>query len=351
MKLSILVKTYNEERNIQRCLDAVLCAIDGMSEVEVIVADSLSTDETIAIASRYPVTIVQMTAACDRGCGAGVQLGFQHARGEYIYLLDGDMELQGGFLREALRQMENDAQLGGIGGILEDSQSSNYFDRYRLKNKPAARPGEVEWLAGGGLYRRAAILDAGGYAGNRNLKAFEEAELGLRLRSRRWRLVRLPTVAVVHTGHAASTLSLVGRHWRSGRLDAAGILLKSAVGHPWLARVMRLCMHPLAVLLYWPSLLLLMLPPVPGLLPAGMAVLGVALGVALIWKKRSLQDALFSIFLWHVGAAGLLRGMLASHLVSPLAAIPSRTLREASDGGLMSSCTAAGARINQAPLA
>ena len=96
----------------------------------------------------------------------------------------------------------------------------NWFDRHRLKNKPYAGPDEVEWLSGGGLYRRAAIEDSGGYAGNRNLKAYEEAELGLRLRSQGWRLLRIPALAILHTGHADSTCSLIARHWRSGRLDS-----------------------------------------------------------------------------------------------------------------------------------
>lgn len=40
-KLSVVIITYNEERNIKRCLDSVKSIAD-----EIIVVDSFSTDKT-----------------------------------------------------------------------------------------------------------------------------------------------------------------------------------------------------------------------------------------------------------------------------------------------------------------
>jgi len=329
MKLSILIKTYNEESNIARCLDAVFKAIDDMAEpVEVIVADGLSGDATVALASAYRVKVVQLLNAADRGCGSGVQLGFQHALGEFVYLLDGDMELQGEFLREALCMMEANPALGGVAGALADKQIINWFDRNREKNKPSARSGEAEWLAGGGLYRRAALDDAGGFAGNRNLKAYEEAELGLRLASCGWRMVRIATVAVLHTGHADSTFGLIRRQWRSGRLDAGGVLLRSALGRPWLKRVLRMCLHPLAVLLFWSLFLACLLLTSSYVMPLALLALGTAACLALLVKKRSVIDSALSVVLWHVSAAGLVRGFVRARLHPPGAPIPSQVLND-----------------------
>ncbi len=47
--LSVVIITFNEEKNIARCLDSVQDIAD-----EVIVADSFSTDKTREICSRYP---------------------------------------------------------------------------------------------------------------------------------------------------------------------------------------------------------------------------------------------------------------------------------------------------------
>jgi GT2 family glycosyltransferase len=332
MKLSILIKTYNEEEKIQKCLDAVFLAIGNVfGSVEVIVADSLSTDATVDLASAYPVKIVQLCMPVDRGCGTGAQLGFQHSKGEFIYLLDGDMELQHDFLIQALELIEKDVSIGGVAGLLQDSQMSNWFDRRRDKSKPSAIAGELDWLAGGGLYRRAALLDSGGYAGNRNMKAYEEAELGLRLRSRGWRMLRLPIVGVIHTGHTESTLSNILRQWRSGRVNSGGVLLKSALGKPWFLRVLRMFIHPLLVIGYWTVLFILLMLGHVAMLVVVSAGLGMLSFAALVVKKSSVVDACFSVLLWHLSAIGLFKGAM-SRLQSPLSNISSIVLKDVRAG-------------------
>ena len=52
-RLSVVIITMNEERNIRRCLDSVMPVAD-----EIIVVDSHSTDATPAICSNYPVRFV-----------------------------------------------------------------------------------------------------------------------------------------------------------------------------------------------------------------------------------------------------------------------------------------------------
>lgn len=52
-KLSVTIITFNEEKNIQRCLDSVVSVAD-----EIIVVDSFSTDKTQEICQSYQVTFV-----------------------------------------------------------------------------------------------------------------------------------------------------------------------------------------------------------------------------------------------------------------------------------------------------
>ncbi|MBQ20113.1 MAG: glycosyl transferase [Flavobacteriales bacterium] len=52
--ISVVIITYNEERNIARCIQSVLPIAD-----EIIVVDSFSTDNTEKICSEYKVTFIQ----------------------------------------------------------------------------------------------------------------------------------------------------------------------------------------------------------------------------------------------------------------------------------------------------
>src|SRR5256886_13008780 len=110
--VSVIIKALNEEAKIAKAIESALRAIEGVGG-EVILADALSDDRTVQIARRYPITIVQLVRAADRGCGSGPQLGFQHARGKFIYLLDGDLEIEAGFIKAALRYFQLNTELTG----------------------------------------------------------------------------------------------------------------------------------------------------------------------------------------------------------------------------------------------
>ena len=79
MKLTIGIKALNEEAKIAQAIESALSSLEGI-EGEVVLADSGSTDRTIAIAQTYPIRIVQLKNPDERCCGAGAQLAFQAAR-------------------------------------------------------------------------------------------------------------------------------------------------------------------------------------------------------------------------------------------------------------------------------
>lgn len=345
--LSIVIKTLNEEGKVARAIESALAAGAEWTRqfgepIQVVVADSRSSDATVAVASRYAVDVVQLPPEVERGCGAGVQLGYQASRGDYLYLLDGDMELNADFPVAARRRLDAEPTLAGVAGTLADNRVRNGVDRLRVSSGEGARIGRLPWLNGGGLYRRRAIAAAGGYAADPNLKAYEEAELGMRLAAAGWSLERLPLPAVRHTGHDLDTLALLARHWRSGRAMAAGVLLRSAWGQPWWWAAVRLLIHPLAILLWWlgglaGALLLVLLCSARGeaaQLPLALALwsallLAVLAGaaLALAWRRRSLSHVALSLYHWHYGALAIVLGALRPQR-SPASPLPVRVLHQ-----------------------
>src|ERR1041385_3996385 len=151
LTVSIVIKALNEERHIAAAIESALAAIENM-EGEVILADSASTDRTVEIARRYPIKIVRMARVEDRSCGAGAQLGFQYARGRYIWLVDGDMRLKSGFLPAAIQFLEEHPAIAGVGGMLSEHETSNLeYVKRNTQEYSMRRPGLITRLDGGGV--------------------------------------------------------------------------------------------------------------------------------------------------------------------------------------------------------
>ena len=89
VKLSVVVITLNEEKNITRCLDSARFAD------EIILVDSGSNDNTCSIAKEYTDKVIFHKM---RGFGEQKQFAVEQATGDWILSLDADewvsMELQ-----------------------------------------------------------------------------------------------------------------------------------------------------------------------------------------------------------------------------------------------------------------
>lgn len=328
-KLSVLIKALNEEGRIAACLESVLIATQGI-DTEIILADSLSSDRTVEIASRYPVRIVQFENPADRGCGAAVQLSYQFARGEFLYVLDADMKMEPGFLFLALPRMEAEPSLAGISGLLKDVRILTEGDRRRFDAMMAQTKDQyVTELGGGGLYRSSAIQQAG-FLANRWLAAYEEADLGARLNSLGWKLLRLNTVAVHHEGHAEGNFSMLRRQWRNGRLQSGGVFLRAALGKPWRRQAFRKQAYLFAVPV-------LHIAPLSAAFFVGISTSSIVLGAwlwLLAWisqwlmialAKRSFFKSTWIVVGWHYAAIAAFLGFIRP-LADPREPIDSRII-------------------------
>lgn len=85
MKLSVVIITKNEERNIERCLKSIVDIAD-----EIIVVDSYSSDNTIALCEKYDVKVIQRKFV---GYGNQKQYATEQANFDYVLSLDADEEL------------------------------------------------------------------------------------------------------------------------------------------------------------------------------------------------------------------------------------------------------------------
>ena len=129
-----MIKCFNEEHKIDAAIASALAAGQELAPipVEVVVADSRSTDATAARAVQWArnlsVRVVQLLDPEQRGCGVGVELGFRCSIGERVLLMDGDMVVQPGFIRHALRYMDQSPRCAAVAGLGSVARLANGTD-------------------------------------------------------------------------------------------------------------------------------------------------------------------------------------------------------------------------------
>ena len=85
--VSVIIPTYNTARYVQESIDSVL--EQDYPNIQLIVIDDGSTDETVDIIRRYGERVVLLTQQ-NQGAAAARNAGLAAAEGGYIAFLDSD---------------------------------------------------------------------------------------------------------------------------------------------------------------------------------------------------------------------------------------------------------------------
>jgi glycosyltransferase involved in cell wall biosynthesis len=107
MRLSAVVVTQNEEKNIERCLESLRFAD------EIVVVDAGSVDMTVEIAERCGARVIERRWD---GFATQKQFAIEQARGEWVFLVDSDEEVSGDLAGEITQRLSAgiDASVGGF---------------------------------------------------------------------------------------------------------------------------------------------------------------------------------------------------------------------------------------------
>lgn len=306
--ISVSIKTLNEAKGIEKTIDSIRRQLVGYPH-KIIVADSLSTDSTQQLAVNKGVTVVSLTDPGDRCCGVGHQLGYLYSEGDYLLLMDGDMELEEGFVDQAVAFLQAEPEYAGVAGTVAMDEAVNYEFKSRKQRINQIYPvGDCDHLGGGGLYRRAAIEKIG-YLTNRNLHAYEEAELGLRLGNSGYKLRRLNIPYFFHTSHTLPTFKMLRHRWKTRYYQAPGELLRCSWGKPWFMGALNMVRNEAVFALYLIVLFAALFTFNRDVVAIAFLPL-LAFALLKIVKNRSLTDGLQSVINLVVRSVGLLKGCI-----------------------------------------
>lgn len=279
--LSVVVIGRNEGERLARCLRSVDQAdLDGL-RTELIYVDSGSTDGSLQTAASLGARALPLDDLAP--CAAKARnLGWRSARGGLILFLDGDTELEPGFVPAARAALDAPCVCAAWGHRRESRPEQSWLTRV-LDLDWIYPPGPALYFGGDVLVRRAALEQADGF--DPTLPAGEEPELCARLRRLGWTIEHLDVPMTRHDLAVRTVRAWARRAYRSGIAYAEVAQRMQALGDPmWQHEARRDAWHgalyacaPLLALLAawaWPLLLVL------------MGVGGAAIVLRTAWRSR-----------------------------------------------------------------
>jgi len=167
--ISIVVPTYNEEKNIERCLKALTNQSIPRDQIEIIVVDGDSTDQTREIAAEYADVVMIQTS---EGVGGARNDGFKIAKHQIVATTDADCEPKANWVESILKMFDEDTV--AVTGILKpfDWRDMNWlnilvyraiFETANLMLMIMALFGQYHLCGANSAFNKKVFIDIGGY--------------------------------------------------------------------------------------------------------------------------------------------------------------------------------------------
>ncbi len=132
-RISIVTPSFNQGQFIERTLRSVLD--QGYPELEYVVIDGGSSDNSVAIIQRYSKRLTYWVSETDRGQSHAINKGFERCSGEIYTWLNSDDYLLPGALDAVARAHAADPDAGAwVGECLRTTEGSDR-DRYVLRGE------------------------------------------------------------------------------------------------------------------------------------------------------------------------------------------------------------------------
>jgi glycosyltransferase involved in cell wall biosynthesis len=113
--VSVIIPTYNEEKNIRKCIQSLNRQRYPKTLVEVIVIDDYSTDNTVSIAEQLHAKVIYSGY---KHIEKSKSIGIRHANGELLLFIDADIALLSDkWLTTSVTALMENTQIVGVQNI------------------------------------------------------------------------------------------------------------------------------------------------------------------------------------------------------------------------------------------
>lgn len=227
MKLWIVILNWNGRADTLACL-AALAKVDAPDGTEVLVVDNGSTDGSeAAIREAWP-SVGFLQTGKNLGFAGGNNAGIEHALAagaDAILLLNNDTEVEPGFLRPMLAELEKDARVGIVGAAIAYHHeperlwafgggrfdvATGWVRHLQQELAPDQLPGARTrhfYITGCAMLLRAALLNEVGLLSTAYFHFCEDVDLCLRAQKAGWKLTVAPAARLLHKVSATTRVA------------------------------------------------------------------------------------------------------------------------------------------------
>jgi GT2 family glycosyltransferase len=150
--VSIIIVNFNGERFLKECLSAVLRS--KYPNFEVIFVDNASTDKSLDLvielfAKNVCMKIVRNSK--NLGFGPANNVGFKHAKGEYVVFLNNDTSVEANWLETLVDELENDETIGLASSMVLNIDGQTIQAAGIIKCDVWMRAGAGYWIGQGDI--------------------------------------------------------------------------------------------------------------------------------------------------------------------------------------------------------
>lgn len=161
MKITVVTPSYNQGIYIKRTIDSVLS--QGIEDLEYIVMDGGSTDETVDILKSYGDQIIWKSEK-DKGQTDAVNKGIKASHGEIIGWLNSDDIYYPGAIKKVLEVFEKHPEVNVVyGNANHIREDDSFIEEYYTEDFDYERLKDICFICQPSLFFRRSVVDKYGY--------------------------------------------------------------------------------------------------------------------------------------------------------------------------------------------
>lgn len=203
-KISVIITCYNYGHFLAEAIESALN--QTIKDLEIIVVNDGSADNTTEIARCYPVVLIDQD---NQGLPTARNIGISKSKGIYVLPLDADDKLRAQYLEKTVPILDRHSDVAVVYthrrhfGDLDTIKKSEDFDLEKLKQKCF-----INYCA---LIRKQVWKECGGY--NPNMKwGYEDWDLWLSIAERGWEFKLMAEPLLFYRKHGHSLRDLAQDH-------------------------------------------------------------------------------------------------------------------------------------------